>query len=285
MKIARNLDSLRERVAAWRQAGECIAFVPTMGNLHDGHLRLVEAARERADRVVVSVFVNPTQFGPGEDYDSYPRTEDEDIRQLVAAGTDLLLLPDVETMYPGGTEAATVVDVPGLSGELCGASRPGHFRGVATVVARLFNMVQPDVAVFGEKDFQQLLVIRRMVRDLHFPVEIVGIPTHREDDGLAMSSRNRYLEPDERDKAPLLHATLRQCADDLAAGDEPAAVEVRAMKALEAGGFSPEYVSVRSADDLGKPSPETAELVVLAAAKLGRARLIDNLRVDRKTES
>ena len=285
MLTLHSLDDLREQVAHWRGKGERIAFVPTMGNLHDGHLKLVEAARERGERVVTSIFVNPTQFGPNEDFDSYPRTEEEDIRQLTAAGNDLVFLPDVETMYPGGTENATTVEVPELSDELCGEYRPGHFRGVATVVARLFNMVQPDIAVFGEKDFQQLLVIRRMVRDLHFPVEVVGIPTHREDDGLAMSSRNRYLEPEERGKAPLLHATLRQCADDLRAGDDPAAVETRAMQALEAGGFIPEYVSVRAADDLGKPVPETAELVVLAAAKLGRARLIDNLRVNRNAES
>ena len=282
MLTIHSLDDLREQLGHWRDEGERIAFVPTMGNLHDGHLKLVEAARQRGDRVVVSIFVNPTQFGPNEDFASYPRTEDDDVRQLTAAGADLVFLPDVDTMYPGGTETATYVEVPELSDELCGEYRPGHFRGVATVVARLFNMVQPDVAVFGEKDFQQLLVIRRMVRDLHFPVDIVGIPTHREDDGLAMSSRNRYLSPQERGKAALLHATLQQCAEDLQAGDAPDDVEARAMRALEEGGFAPEYVSVRSAATLRRPADGENELVILAAARLGKARLIDNLKVFRR---
>lgn len=278
MLTAKTLIELREQVAAWRRAGERVGFVPTMGNLHEGHLQLVRAACERADRVVASVFVNPTQFGPGEDFDNYPRTETEDAARLAENGAELLFLPDVDTMYPGGTEGTTFVEVPELSGDLCGEFRPGHFRGVATVVARLFNMVQPDVAVFGEKDFQQLLVIRRMVRDLHFPVEVVGMPTHREDDGLAMSSRNQYLSAEERRRAPLLHETLQNLAAALQAGAAAEELEARGMRALEEGGFRPEYVAIRRADDLARPGADDRDLVILAAARLGKARLIDNPR-------
>jgi pantoate--beta-alanine ligase len=281
MQTIRTLPELRKQIAAWRQAGERIAFVPTMGNLHAGHLALIDAARARADRVVVSIFVNPTQFGPGEDFSRYPRTEAEDAAHLETRNTDLVFMPDVDTLYPGGTTGTTFVEVPGISDELCGEFRPGHFRGVATVVARLLNMVQPDVAVFGEKDFQQLVVIRRMVRDLAMPVEIAGVATMREADGLAMSSRNQYLSPEERQLAPLLYRTLRELADALQTGESPQLASERGMQALAAAGFRPDYVTVRSAGDLQAPRQDDDEWVILAAATLGRARLIDNLRIVR----
>lgn len=282
MQTIRTLSELRTQVAVWRQAGERIAFAPTMGNLHAGHLALVDAAHERADRVIVSIFVNPTQFGPNEDFSRYPRTETEDAARLEARGTDLVFMPDVDTMYPGGTRQTTFVEVPGLSDELCGEFRPGHFRGVATVVARLLNMVQPDVAVFGEKDFQQLVVIRRMVRDLAMPVDIVGVATTREADGLAMSSRNQYLSSEEREVAPMLYRTLCELAEALQAGELPEQLGERGMQRLEAVGFRPDYVAVRSAGDLEAPQHDDAEWVILAAAQLGKARLIDNLRVVRR---
>ena len=273
------VSELRERVAAWRAAGERIAFVPTMGNLHAGHLCLVREARARADRVVASIFVNPLQFGPSEDLDAYPRTLDEDRRLLVEAGCDLLFAPRVSEVYPRGQEAQTRVDVPGLSDILCGASRPGHFVGVATVVCKLLNMAQPDVALFGEKDFQQLLVIRRMVEDLAMPVEIVGVPTVREPDGLAMSSRNGYLTAEERRLAPALRRVLIAAGDSLRAGESVARVEQAALESLAAAGLRPDYLSVRRACDLASADPDDRDLIILAAAYLGRARLIDNLRV------
>lgn len=276
MHIVRTVNELRDCVRDWRGAGERIGFVPTMGNLHAGHLGLVEEVRAHAGRTVVSIFVNPTQFGPGEDFDRYPRTESEDATKLARAGADLLFLPGVEEMYPGGTDGATFVEVPRLSDRFCGASRPGHFRGVATVVARLFNLVQPDAAVFGMKDYQQLLVIRRMVRDLGFPVEVIGAATAREADGLAMSSRNQYLSAGERETAPRLYQVLRETAERLgkAAGET---LEDDAMRALAAAGFVPEYVAIRRAADLEPAAGEDRELVILAAARLGTTRLIDNL--------
>lgn len=275
------IPDLRSKVAAWRSAGERVALVPTMGNLHLGHLTLVREARRCADRVVASIFVNPLQFGPSEDLAAYPRTLDEDRRALAAEGCDLLFTPTPSVVYPRGQEAQTRVEVPGLSDLLCGASRPGHFLGVATVVCKLLNMVQPDVALFGEKDFQQLMVIRRMVEDLDIPVEILGVPTVRESDGLAMSSRNGYLTPDERAYAPALHRMLTQAAEALRAGESVGAVEARARAALAEAGLRPDYVSVRSAQDLSEAGPDDRDLVILAAAYLGRARLIDNLRVSR----
>jgi pantoate--beta-alanine ligase len=279
MKTIELQDDLRGQVGAWRGAGERIALVPTMGNLHAGHLTLVAEARARAPRVVASVFVNPMQFGPAEDLAAYPRTLARDRDLLEAAGCDLLFAPGVATLYPRGTEAQTRVEVPGLSDVLCGRSRPGHFRGVATVVCKLFNMVQPDVALFGEKDFQQLLVIRRMVEDLSMPVEIVGVPTVREPDGLAMSSRNGYLSEAERAQAPALRRVLTTARRALLDGVSVASVEQDAVAALREAGLAPDYVQVCTADDL-RPAGETdRDLVVLAAAYLGRARLIDNLRV------
>lgn len=270
---------LRREVARWRQAGIRLALVPTMGNLHAGHLALVQAARAQAGRVAVSVFVNPLQFGPSEDFAAYPRTLQRDAELLASAGADLLFAPSVEAMYPRGQAGHTRVEVPGLSEILCGASRPGHFIGVATVVCKLLNLVQPDLALFGEKDYQQLLVIRRMAEDLCLPVEIQGLATVREPDGLAMSSRNAYLLPAERALAAQIYRALGRSAERLRAGVPVAEVQAEGLAELSAAGLSPEYLSVRRADDLGSPGPDDRELVVLAAARLGRARLIDNLRV------
>jgi pantoate--beta-alanine ligase len=281
LETIEQISMLRERAAGWRRAGQRVAFVPTMGNLHAGHLALVAEAQRLAERVVVSIFVNPLQFGPQEDFGAYPRTLARDQELLAGAGTDLLFAPSVEVVYPRGQANQTRVEVPGISDILCGASRPGHFVGVATVVCKLFNMVQPDLAVFGEKDYQQLLVIRRMTLDLSLPVAIQGLATVREADGLAMSSRNGYLTAQERARAPALYLILQRCAEWLRQGLDIAAVEGLAGEEIAAAGFGPDYVSVRRAADLGLPQAEDLELVVLAAARLGRARLIDNLRVER----
>ena len=282
MEIVTTIAAVRERVAAWRGRGERVAFVPTMGNLHAGHISLIELARRHGERFVASIFVNPMQFGPNEDFNHYPRTPDRDARMLEEAGCDLMFQPDVGEMYPSSPQIATRVEVPGLSDILCGEFRPGHFAGVATVVAKLFSIVQPDVAVFGEKDFQQLTVIRRMVVDLCLPVRIVGAPTMREADGLAMSSRNQYLEPAERERAPLIHAALQRVVPRIAAGDaDLAALEREGAESLARAGFRVDYFSVRRAEDLRAPGPGDRDLVVLAAARLGRARLIDNLRASR----
>ncbi len=280
MDSVTRVDDLRTRIAGWRRAGERIALVPTMGNLHAGHLELVLRAREQAIRTVVSIFVNPLQFAPDEDLAAYPRTLEVDRKRLAEADADLLFAPAVEEVYPGGQAEQTRVEVPGISDILCGASRPGHFTGVATVVCKLFNMVQPDLAVFGEKDFQQLMVIRRMTTDLSMPVEILGVPTVREPDGLAMSSRNGYLSAEERQRAPRLQQILRSAMQSLQRGDALAGVESRASAELAAAGFEPDYFSVRRAADLREPGADEHKLVILAAARLGRARLIDNLRVD-----
>ncbi|MGA7800727.1 MAG: pantoate--beta-alanine ligase [Gammaproteobacteria bacterium] len=281
METVGEVDALRRCVANWRGQGERVGFVPTMGNLHDGHLVLVARARALCERVVASVFVNPLQFGPGEDYAAYPRTPEDDRRALRQAGTDLLFLPGVDVMYPCGPAAATRIEVPALSAMLEGASRPGHFTGVATVVGKLFNMVQPDVAVFGEKDYQQLLVVRRLAADLCWPVDVVGVETVREPDGLALSSRNQYLTATERARAPLLYRVLQEVGSQLRGGSHDYDVlESKAVAALTQGGFVPEYVSVRRAADLGLPAGGASErLVVLGAARLGRARLIDNISV------
>lgn len=280
MQTLETIAQLGEQLAKWRQAGERIAFVPTMGNLHAGHLSLVAHARELAERVVASIFVNPLQFGQGEDLDAYPRTPEEDALKLQQAGVDLLFRPQEAEVYPQGREGLTFVEVPGISDILCGASRPGHFRGVATVVAKLFNMVQPDVACFGEKDYQQLTVLRRMVAELNFPIEIVGVATEREADGLAMSSRNGYLTAEERRIAPQLYQSLQALAGQLRAGNRNwALLEQQARERLAGAGLRPDYVSIRRAADLGPPGPAETALVILAAAFLGRARLIDNLLI------
>ncbi|WP_091739157.1 pantoate--beta-alanine ligase [Phenylobacterium immobile] len=279
--VARTVAQVRETVHAWRAGGERVALVPTMGALHAGHISLITLARTQAERVVASVFVNPTQFGPNEDFAAYPRDEAGDAAKLAEAGCDLMFAPTVEEVYPAG--AATIVHVSGVSEPLDGAARPGHFDGVATVVSKLFNMVGPDVAVFGEKDYQQLQVIRRFTADLNLPVEIVGAPTLRAEDGLALSSRNAYLTAAERAVAPALQQTLRRAAERLRAGDRVDEVETEALGTLRAAGFGPvDYVEARGAGDLARLGPgplggEPARL--LAAARLGRTRLIDNLAV------
>jgi pantoate--beta-alanine ligase len=283
MLVVTGIEALQAQLGYWRARGDRIGFVPTMGNLHAGHISLLAAARYRADRVVVSAFVNPLQFGPGEDYERYPRTPDEDREMLEDAHCDLLFLPSTAEMYPDGTNQATLIQVQGLSGTLCGAFRPGHFDGVATVVAKLFGIVQPDVAVFGEKDFQQLTIIRRMVDDLFMPVEVFGATTVRAPDGLAMSSRNRYLTPVERLVAPRLYQSLRQAVTRIDTGDDGyAPIEEQGLAALVAAGMRPDYFAVRDALSLEVPGADSRDLVVLAAARLGRARLIDNLRVRRR---
>lgn len=279
METVETISALRKVVTAWRMSRQRIAFVPTMGNLHPGHMSLIERARGLAHRVVVSIYVNPLQFGLDEDFYAYPRTIDDDTVLLQQAGVDLLFVPDTAEMYPIGEEGSVKVEVPDLSSILCGAFRPGHFVGVATIVTKLLNMVQPDVAVFGEKDYQQLTIIRRLVADLHIPVEIFGAPTGREPDGLAWSSRNRYLTPDERKKAPALHRVLQTAEQALRAGESVALVERNAREALIAAGFDPDYVEVRELKDLRAPGPDSRNLVILAAARLGKARLLDNVQV------
>ncbi|MBU8974908.1 MULTISPECIES: pantoate--beta-alanine ligase [unclassified Lysobacter] len=272
-----DLARLRERVRGWKRDGLRVAFVPTMGNLHDGHFSLVKLAREHADRVVASVFVNPTQFGPNEDFAQYPRTPDADARGLEAAGCDAMWLPTVEAMYPYGVEATVRVQVPQVTQTLEGAHRPGHFDGVATVVSRLFNQVQPDVAVFGRKDYQQLAVVRYMVRDLAFPIEIVGAQIVREANGLAMSSRNQYLSADERAQAAGIHRCLSAMADAVRAGQPRETVEAAAHGGLVSEGFVPDYAVVRRPDLTVPADGEAGPWVALIAARLGRTRLIDNL--------
>ena len=280
IEVIDRLEALRERVATWKRDGLRVGFVPTMGNLHAGHHSLVHLARAHADRVVASVFVNPTQFGPNEDFARYPRTPQADVDGLAAAGCAVAWMPTVETMYPHGVEASVRVAVPGVTEVLEGAHRPGHFDGVATVVARLFNQVQPDVAVFGRKDYQQLAVIRYMVRDLAFPLDVVAGATQREDDGLAMSSRNQYLSPAERATAPILQQALQAMRAALDGGATRIQVEAEARTRLDRAGFDVDYVVVRR-PDLGMPEPGPTRsgepLVALVAARLGRTRLIDNI--------
>jgi len=282
METVTSTTGLRRHVAAMRAQGARIAFVPTMGNLHAGHLQLVRQARLQADRVIVSIFVNPAQFGPHEDYESYPHTPEHDRDALLDAGTELLFLPGVAEIYPQGPDRTTVVEVPDLNRILEGEHRPTHFNGVTTVVAKLFNLVQPDVAVFGEKDYQQLLLIRRMVADLCMPVAIAGVATVREADGLAMSSRNGYLAPAERARAPRLYAVLSGVKARVEAGGQDLAViEQAALAELAAAGFRPDYVSVRRQSDLALPRSGDTALIALAAARLGTTRLIDNIFISK----
>jgi pantoate--beta-alanine ligase len=279
METVSTTAAVRERVRRWQRAGERVAFVPTMGNLHAGHISLIEVARKRGDRFIASIFVNPMQFGPNEDYAQYPRTPQKDESMLAEAGCDLMFMPDVAEIYPAGLEHSTRVTVPELSGLLDGEFRPGHFDGVSTVVAKLFNIVMPDMAVFGEKDFQQLAIIRRMVSDLCVPIEIIGAPTVREGDGLAMSSRNQYLTAEERKVAPRLYAALTRAVKRLAAGERDfASIEKVELEALGRAGFRPDYFTVRDAKTLLPPGADSRDLVVLVAARLGKARLIDNLQ-------
>jgi pantoate--beta-alanine ligase len=281
MKTFTKTTALRKALAAERLAGKRIAFVPTMGNLHAGHLQLVERAHKVADIVVVSIFVNPLQFGANEDLDKYPRTLSADKEALFAAGTQYLFNPDVSEIYPQGMAQCTKVSVPELSDTLCGLSRPGHFTGVATVVSKLFNLVQPDIAIFGNKDFQQLAVIRRMVSDLCMPITIIGEDTCRATDGLALSSRNGYLNADQRRIAPLLYEALQLCRNAIASGfDNFAELEHHAAEMLKMAGFRPDYISVRDAKTLQTVTTDTETIVIAAAAYLGATRLIDNVTLN-----
>ncbi len=280
MQITNSKVELQEQIREWRHQDEHIALVPTLGNLHAGHISLVEQARRHAERVVVSVYVNPTQFDEDEDFKDYPRTLERDTRRLKQIGADVLFVPDDATVYPFGHDCATVVAVPGLTENFCGASRPGHFDGVTTVVARLFALVQPDVALFGQKDYQQQLVIRYMAEDLGLPIRIISAETVREDDGLAMSSRNQYLADEERAIAPQLYAALSKIGAALQSGERDfEKLEQSAIKRLEKAGFKIDYVAIRRAQNLAIPDRDCDELVVLAAAHLGDARLIDNVVV------
>lgn len=281
MNTVKTVRELRAAVARARSEGKRIGFVPTMGNLHSGHAALVTKAAQRVDFVVASIFVNPLQFGPSEDLDKYPRTLAADQEKLLQAGCHLLFAPTVEEMYPDGMDGQTRVSVPQLSEGLCGASRPGHFEGVATVVSKLFNMVQPDLAVFGQKDFQQLAVIRALVRDLNMPIQIIGEPTVRADDGLALSSRNGYLNEAQRDTAPALYRVLSEMAEAIRQGqrDYPAMI-AQGQAQLAVAGFRPDYLEIRHALTLRPAAAEDRDVVILAAAVLGATRLIDNLHLN-----
>jgi pantoate--beta-alanine ligase len=277
MIVVHTKHELEEQLTEWRRQNEHVALVPTMGNLHSGHVSLVDLAREHAERVVVSIFVNPMQFGEDEDFEEYPRTLERDTRRLKRPAADLIFAPDVDTMYPFGLKDATTISVPRITENFCGASRPGHFDGVTSVVARLFALVQPDVAIFGQKDYQQQLVIRHMSRDLNLPISIVTAETVREEDGLAMSSRNQYLTEEERKRAPVLYEVLSDVGDKLQAGRRDfEALENESVEKLTDAGFTIDYFSIRRAQNLEIPDRDCDEIVVLAAANLGKARLIDN---------
>lgn len=278
MKTLHTIIDVRTQVRAWQKAGEAVAFVPTMGNLHDGHITLVREGLKVAQRVVASVFVNPTQFGPNEDFDKYPRTLEADSAKLAAAGCDLLFAPSVDEMYPHG-RTQTVVHVPGLGDALCGRSRPGHFDGVSTVVSKLFHIVPADIALFGEKDFQQLAVIRRMTADLCFPIRIIGVPTVREPSGLAMSSRNGYLTAEQKATAAVIYRSLGTAREAILLGhrrDYPA-VAAEAARSIEAAGLVIDYIEIRNGHTLTLAGPGDDYLVIAVAAKLGNTRLIDNI--------
>ncbi|MFK7828536.1 MAG: pantoate--beta-alanine ligase [Congregibacter sp.] len=271
---------LQSALQTHRLKSETIAFVPTMGNLHEGHIELVRRARQAADLVVVSVFINPMQFGASEDIDAYPRTLTADREKLFAEGVDYLFIPTAEDLYPDGLRVQTIVRVPDLSETLCGSSRPGHFDGVSTVVSKLLNIVQPECAIFGEKDFQQLSIIRKMVDDLCMPVQVIGVPTVRAEDGLALSSRNGYLNARQRETAPLLHKTLLDCRDAIACGfDNFLQLESHARMQLLQAGFIPDYFAIRDTRTLRAVDENTESIAILAAAKLGSTRLIDNVQL------
>ncbi|MGI2169574.1 pantoate--beta-alanine ligase [Shewanella sp. MF05960] len=275
------ISTIREQVKTWRAKGETVAFVPTMGNLHQGHITLVNEAKSRADHVVVSIFVNPMQFGPKEDLDGYPRTLAQDSEKLESAGAELLFTPTPEIIYPKGLAQQTFIEVPHIGDELCGASRPGHFRGVATIVAKLFNIVQPDMALFGRKDFQQLMIIKTMVDDLSMPIEVIGIETIREASGLAMSSRNGYLTADEKNNAAALKRAIDSVIHAVQHNKSPQHAIEQAVQQLIAAGFTPDYFELRNADTLRQATADDNQLVVIAAAYLGKARLIDNASFSR----
>jgi pantoate--beta-alanine ligase len=278
MQIVESILSLRGQIKTWRAAGETIAFVPTMGNLHDGHISLVKKAQTLADKVVVSIFVNPLQFDDKQDLARYPRTLQDDVKKLMQAGCNLLFTPDADVMYPQGFEFHTFIHVPGMDDKLCGLERPGHFDGVATVVTKLFNMVQADVAVFGEKDYQQLLLIQKLVSDLNLPVKIVGAPIVREENGLAMSSRNQHLSDAQKQQAATLYASLLELKQQLMLGVEKSALLQQFHLNLTEAGFTLDYIDIRRAEDLQIADLAVdKELRLLAAGRLGSVRLIDNI--------
>ena len=280
MQTVQDAPALRAAIRGWRGKGQTVGFVPTMGNLHAGHQSLIKLARARADRVVASVFVNPTQFGPNEDFERYPRTLVQDQAVLANEGCDLLFAPEVGTIYPFGAAHSVSLRVPQITEVLEGTHRPGHFDGVATVVCKLFNLVQPDLVIFGQKDFQQLKVIERMVRDLSLPVKVMMAATLRADDGLALSSRNQYLAAAERARAPLIHDTLLKMRELLGKGHAWRALELVAQARLVRAGFAPDYAVIRRAEDLAEPADGQREgLIALIAARLGSTRLIDNLLI------
>ncbi len=286
MKVVDSITVLRDVVKEWKQNGNTVGFVPTMGNLHDGHLKLVKRAKQNNDKVIVSIFVNPMQFGANEDLDAYPRTIEQDKAKLIAEGADAVFLPSVADMYPAGLDAQTFVEVPGISDVLCGASRPGHFRGVATVVNKLFNMVQPDDAFFGEKDYQQLQVIRTMVRDLSMAVSIHGVPTEREASGLAMSSRNGYLSSEEKALASSIYHTMQQMKVAIEQGNNDfTAIENNAIAQLEDKGFKNDYIKVVNAHTFMPATAQDTHVAIVVALFMGGTRLIDNLQVKRERKS
>ncbi len=281
MQTIEQISILRQTINEWKKQGQTVGFVPTMGNLHEGHLSLVEEAKKRADKVVVSIFVNPMQFGQNEDLDKYPRTMQADSKALIQAGVDLLFTPTPETIYPKGLDKQTWVEVPELSDLYCGDSRPGHFRGVTTVVNKLFNLVQPDIACFGEKDFQQLALIRTMVEDLSMPIEIVGIATVREGSGLAKSSRNGYLSESEKQQASVIYQNLIQLKDQLNQGNKNfAQLIIQSKQSLTQAGLKPDYVWILDSHTLKPATSDTQSIVILIAAFLGSTRLIDNMLVE-----
>ncbi|WP_397449876.1 pantoate--beta-alanine ligase [Pseudomonas sp. NA-150] len=283
MNTVKTVRELRAAVARARSEGKRIALVPTMGNLHSGHAALVVKAAQRADFVVATIFVNPLQFGPSEDLATYPRTLAADQETLLQSGCHLLFAPTVDEMYPHGMDDQTRVSVPHLSEGLCGASRPGHFEGVATVVSKLFNMVQPDLAIFGQKDFQQLAVIRALVRDLNMPIQIIGEPTVRAADGLALSSRNMYLSEEQRTAAPALYAAISQIAEAIQNGERDFSRLLTAgMDQIKAAGFRPDYLEIRDATTLRPATPDDLDIAILAAAFMGTTRLIDNLHLTKE---
>ncbi len=280
MNVYSDIQSLRAQISAWRQQGLKIAFVPTMGNLHSGHISLVEEAHKHADKIVASIFVNPMQFGANEDIDSYPRTMDADQQKLIAAGTDALFTPTPDLIYPKGLDKQTYVDVPNVSDGYCGESRPGHFRGVATIVCKLFNIVQPDVACFGLKDYQQVQVIQSMVEDLSMPIDIIPVETMREASGLAMSSRNNYLTAEQLAIAPNLNKAMRWLAEQLKTATDYVSLIEQAKEKINAAGMKTDYIHVSHARTLNPAQPQDKHLVILAAAHCGKARLIDNIQLN-----
>ncbi|MGI5308515.1 pantoate--beta-alanine ligase [Rheinheimera sp. WS51] len=280
MKLLTTNTELREQIAQWRRNGERIAFVPTMGNLHNGHFRLVDVAKQKADRVIVSIFVNPMQFGKNEDLDKYPRTLEADCKGLTAHGADAVFTPTPDMMYPRGLDVQTFVEVPLLGDLHCGASRAGHFRGVSTIVCKLFNLVQPDIACFGMKDYQQVAIIRQMVSDLSLPIEIVGVTTERAEDGLALSSRNGYLTPEQRAIAPKLYQVLQQLRSTIIAGNHDyRSLEQQTRLELNTLGFTADYINIANQQDLTLATSPEHEKVILAAVSLGKTRLIDNIEI------